>query len=81
MYIVMLIEQHVRKFTFVKNENDVIKEGRRLLELRGVSARTWMTGKTPGINRYEEPNRIMYADVFEIRAAKIHAGWTYNILD
>ena len=81
MYIVMFIEQHVRSFAFVKSERDIAEAGRNLLNLRGVITPIIMTGKEPGVNNYGEPNRIMYADVFEIRAAEIRPDWTYNIMD
>ena len=82
MYIVMLIEQHVKSYRFVENELDVIATGIDLLKLRGVAlSAVEATGTSPGLNAYTEPNRIMYADVIEIRAAKVQAGVTYYSLD
>jgi len=82
MYIVMLVEQHIRKFAFVENESDVVDMGLELLQLRGVATgNVEMTGTNPGINAYGEANRIMFVDVFDIRAVPIRTDWTYNVLD
>ena len=82
MYIVMLIDQHVKSFAFAENESDVFSVGLGLLALRGVaSSAVKTTGTNPGLNAYTEPNRIMYADVIEIRAAKAQVGMTYYSLD
>lgn len=83
MYIVMLIEQHVCKYAFTKHESNVLDAGSRLLkEHAGILPdEVTMTGREPGTNKYGEANMIMYADVFEIRAAEAQTGMTYYSLD
>lgn len=83
MYIVMLIEQHVKSYRFVENESDVVAAGIDLLKLCSSVALSTVktTGTSPGLNAYGEPNRIMYADVIEIRAARVRTGLTYYSMD